>query len=381
MGFTAHVDVVGSLLRPPGLLEARERRAREAIPPAEFKEIEDRAVREAVSLQERAGLPVVTDGEMRRESFQSQMTEAVEGFGNPDLDAFLWGEWKGDEEVGDREIRRPADLGVRERLRRRRHLAVEEFVFARSVTDSTARTIKVTLPSPSLFANLWSPEVSGGAYPTLDEFLEDVAEILREEVAELTRLGAEYLQLDAPHYPLLVEPETRSFYEERGWDLDRWLSRGIELDNYVIGGREDVPGSEANDVTFAFHLCRGNQGSRWLVSGSYEPIARHVFGGIHAERLMLEYDDERSDGFEPLAHVPEDKVAVLGLVTTKSPRQESVEELRRRVEEARGFVELDRLAVSPQCGFSTSTLGNAVGVEDEERKLATLVQAAGEVWG
>jgi 5-methyltetrahydropteroyltriglutamate--homocysteine methyltransferase len=303
------------------------------------------------------------------------MTEAVEGFGSPGLDAFLWGDWKGADEVGNKEIQRPAGIGVRDRLRRRRHLAVEEFVYARSVTD---RTIKVTLPSPSLFANLWSPEVSVEAYPTLDEFLEDVAEILRQEVAELARLGAEYIQLDAPHYPLLVEPETRAFYEERGWDLDSWLSRGIELDNYVIGGRRDVPGS---DVTFAFHLCRGNQGSRWLVSGSYEPIARRVFGGVDTERLMLEYDDERSGGFEPLTHVPEDKVAVLGLVTTKSPRRESVEELQRRVEEARGFVELERLAISPQCGFSTSTVGNAVSVDDEERKLATLVEAAGEIWG
>lgn len=372
-----HADVVGSLLRPPELLEARKARGEGRLSPAGFKEIEDRAVREAISLQERAGLPVVTDGEMRRESFQSSLTEAVEGFGDTGLDAFLWGEWKGEGEVGDRSIERPSDIGVRDRLRRKRHLAVEEFVYARSLTD---RTVKVTLPSPSLFANLWSPELSREAYPTLDGFLEDVAEILRQEVAELARLGTRYIQLDAPHYPLLVEPETRAFYEERGWDLDRWLSRGLELDNHVIGGREDVSGA-AGDVVFAFHLCRGNQGSRWLVSGSYEPIARRVFGGVDAERLMLEYDDERSGGFEPLEHVPEDKIAVLGLVTTKSPRRESVGDLRRRVDEAAQVVDLERLAISPQCGFSTSTLGNAVAVADEERKLATLVEAAGEIWG
>lgn len=367
-------DVVGSLLRPPELLAARESLGRGEMPLSEFKELEDRAVDNAVALQERAGLPVVTDGELRRESFQSQMTEAVEGFGEPGLDAFLWGEWKGGEEVGDRSIERPAGVGVRERLRRRRHLAVEEFVYARSITD---REVKVTLPSPSLFANLWSPEVSADAYPALDDFLEDVAGILREEVAELARLGARYLQLDAPHYPLLVEPQTREFYERRGWDLDRWLSKGIDLDNYVMAGREDVAGS---DVTFAFHLCRGNQGSRWLVSGSYEPIAARVFGGVDAERLMLEYDDDRSGGFEPLSHVPDDKVAVLGLVTTKTPRRESVGWLRSRVEEAGHLAPLERLAISPQCGFSTSTLGNAVTVADEERKLAALVQAAAEIW-
>ena len=367
---SARADVVGSLLRPPELLEARQRYAEGEISAAEFKGVEDRAVDWAIALQERAGLPVVTDGEMRRESFQSQLVEAVEGFGEHTIDAYLWGEWHGEGAVGDRRIERPATLGVVGELRRKRHLSVEEFVYARARTD---RTIKVTLPSPSLYANFWSPEVSGKAYPTLDEFLEDVAEILREEVEELARLGATYIQLDAPHYPLLLDPRTREFYEARGWDLDRWLSRGIELDNHVIG---EHPG-----VTFAFHLCRGNQGSRWLVSGSYEPLARRIFGGIRAERLMLEYDDERSGGFEPLANVPEDKIAVLGLVTTKTPRRETPEELEARLREASGFVPLERLALSPQCGFATSVIGNALSVEDEERKLHAIVETAERVWG
>ncbi len=367
---TARADVVGSLLRPPELLEARKRHAAGEMPAAEFKRVEDRAVDLAIGLQERAGLGVVTDGELRRESFQSQMVEAVEGFGETSIDAWLWGEWHGGETVGDKITERPPALGVAGKLRRRRHLSVEEFVYARSRTD---RTVKVTLPSPSMYANLWSPELSRDAYPTLDLFLEDVAGILREEVEELARLGAEYVQLDAPHYPLLLDPKTRAFYERRGWDLDRWLSRGIELDNHVIG--------EHPDVTFSFHLCRGNQGSRWLVSGSYEPLAQRVFGGINAHRLMLEYDDERSGGFEPLLHVPEDKVAVLGLVTTKSPRRESVAELETRLREAARFVSLERLALSPQCGFATSIIGNAVSVRDEEHKLRTIVETAERVWG
>jgi 5-methyltetrahydropteroyltriglutamate--homocysteine methyltransferase len=277
---TARADIVGSLLRPQELLEARERYVAGGLSASEFKRIEDRAVDRAIGLQERAGLPVVTDGEMRRESFQSQMVEAVEGFGEHDIDAWLWGEWHGDETVGDKTTARPQTLGVVGKLQRRRHLSVEEFVYARGRTE---RIVKVTLPSPSMYANLWSPELSAGVYPTLDLFLEDVAQVLREEVEELARLGAEYIQLDAPHYPLLLDPKTRAFYEGLGWDLDHWLSRGIELDNYVIG---DHP-----DVTFSFHLCRGNQGSRWLVSGSYEPLARRIFGGINAQRLMLEYDD------------------------------------------------------------------------------------------
>jgi 5-methyltetrahydropteroyltriglutamate--homocysteine methyltransferase len=367
---TVHADIVGSLLRPRDLLEARESYAAGWLSAAAFKRIEDRAVDWAIGLQERAGLPVVTDGEMRRESFQSQMVEATEGFGEHDIDAWLWGEWHGDEAVGDRTTERPQTLGVVGKLRRIRHLSVEEFVYARGRTD---RIVKVTLPSPSMYANLWSPELSIGAYPTLDLFLEDVAEILREEVEELARLGAEYIQLDAPHYPLLLDPQTRAFYEQRGWDLDRWLSRGIELDNHVIRAHDDV--------TFSFHLCRGNQGSRWLVSGSYEPLARRIFGGINAQRLMLEYDDERSGDFEPLAHVPEDKVAVLGLVTTKTPRRETRESLEARIKEASRFIPLERLALSPQCGFATSVIGNAISIEDEEYKLRTIVETAEHVWG
>jgi 5-methyltetrahydropteroyltriglutamate--homocysteine methyltransferase len=367
---TARADVVGSMLRPPELLEARRRFAAGEISAPEFKRVEDGAVDWALSLQARAGLPIVTDGEMRRESFQSQMVEAVEGFGEHTIDAYLWGEWHGDERVGERTITRPATLGVVRKLRRRRFLSVEEFVYARARTE---RTVKVTLPSPSLYANFWSPELSKGAYPTLDDFLVDVAEILREEVEELVRLGATYIQLDAPHYPLLLEPKTRAFYEGRGWDFDRWMSRGIELDNYVMG---DHPG-----VTFAFHLCRGNQGSRWLVSGSYEPLARRIFERIGAQRLMLEYDDERSGGFEPLAYVPEDKIAVLGLVTTKISRRETPEWLEERLREASGFLPLERLALSPQCGFATSVIGNAITVEDEEHKLRTIVETAERVWG
>src|SRR5262249_1744805 len=174
---------------------------------------------------------------------------------------------------------------------------------------------KVTLPSPSLFVNFWSPERSQSAYASLEHFLADVVAILRDEVAELLRLGATYIQIDAPHYPLLLAPATRSFYESRGWTLDQWLSRGIELDNAVMAGFADV--------TFAIHLCRGNQESRWLVAGDYEPIARPIFQRIRATRLLLEYDDERSGSFAPLRHVPDDKTVVLGLVSTKRPQMEA----------------------------------------------------------
>jgi 5-methyltetrahydropteroyltriglutamate--homocysteine methyltransferase len=366
---TARTDVVGSLLRPPELLEVRERFERGEASAAALKHAEDRAVDAAVALQEGAGIAVVTDGEMRRLSFQSGLPDAVDGFGDVPLEAYLWGDWHGDG-VGDRATERPAGLGVREPLRRRRHIAAEDFTYLRA----RARAIpKVTLASPSLYANLWSSEHSGDAYPTLDGFLEDVAALTRDEIGELARLGCTYIQLDAPHYPLLIDPATRAFYESQGWTVSRWLERGIELDNWVMQGHPDI--------TFGFHLCRGNQGSRWLVEGGYEPIARQVFRGISADRLLLEYDDERSGSFQPLRDVPDDKVVVLGLVTTKSARRETVEELTARIHEAARHIDLERLAISPQCGFATSVLGNALTPADQRRKLETLARTAASVWG
>ena len=366
---TAHTDVVGSMLRPPDLLQARKDRAAGTITPAKFKAIEDAAVDAAVKLQEDAGIDVITDGEMRRLSFQSALTDSVDGFGDVPLEAFLWGEWHSDV-LGEMDVERPPDLGVSAKLRRRRHLAAEDFTYLRS---RARRTAKVTLTSPSLYANLWSKERSGEVYPTLDDFLADVVEIYRGEVDELTRLGCTYIQLDAPHYPLLIEPKWRAFYEARGWSVERWLSHGIELDNAVMAGHEDV--------TFSMHMCRGNQVSRWLVSGDYEPIARQIFTKIHAQRLLLEYDDERSGSFAPLRHVPEDKMAILGLVTTKTSRRETVDELAGRLNDAARHMDLERLGLSPQCGFATSIIGNAITVEDEKMKLTTIAQTAHKVWG
>ena len=369
MTVTARVEHVGSLLRPQYLLDARAAYAGGALTPAELKAAEDRAVREAVALQDELDLPVVGDGEMRRESFQAELTAACDGFSGVDLDAWLWGSWHSDE-VGDATIARPPDLAVTAPLRKRRNLAAEEFTFMRASTD---RQIKVTLPSPTLFANLWSPEQSAAAYPSLDAFMADVVQILRDEVAELVRLGCDYIQLDAPHYPLLVDPAWREFYESRGWPFKRWLSYGIELDNAVI--------EAGRPATFGFHLCRGNQLSRWLVSGGYEPIAGPIFGSVNADRLLLEYDDERSGTFDPLRLVPDDKIIVLGLVTTKTSRVESADAVEARLRQAADLVGRDRLAVSPQCGFATSAAGNAITPEAERAKLALLARIAASLPG
>lgn len=365
---SAHADVVGSLLRPPELLEARKALAEGRISAERFKHIEDAAVDSAIELQEWAGLRVVTDGEMRRLSFQSQMTEAVDGFGAWDLDAFLWGDWHGGEGVGDQHIERPRELGVIGKLVRKRYLSVEELVYLRA---RTTRIPKITLPSPSLFANFWSPVRSRQVYPTLEAFLADVAAILRAEVEELARLGATYIQIDAPHYTLLLDPATRAFYESLGWSLDAWLAAGIDLDNSLMTG--------LLEVTFALHLCRGNQASRWLVTGGYDLIAEAVFKRSRAQRLLLEYDDERSGSFEPLHQVPDDKAVVLGLITTKSARREIPEDLIKRIREAARFVPLERLALCPQCGFSTSILGNRLAPDDQRYKLKLVCDVASQV--
>ena len=243
MTYLPHADVIGSLIRPPELLAAREGFEAGRITPAEFKRIEDAAVDQAVAAQEEAGLEILTDGEMRRLSFQSQMPEAVEGFGEFDIDAFLWGDWKGDDRVGDLQRERPSTLGVTGKLRRKRHLSAEEFTYLRG---RTTRIPKVTLPSPSLFANFWSPGRSAGAYPTIDAFLADVARIVREEIEELIRLGATYIQLDAPQYPLVLDPAWAAFYASQGWTAEDWVAQGVELDNAVMEGFPEV--------TFAFHL-------------------------------------------------------------------------------------------------------------------------------
>jgi 5-methyltetrahydropteroyltriglutamate--homocysteine methyltransferase len=364
MPVTARVEHVGSLLRPPFLLQARAASARGGITPAQFKAAEDRAVRETVGWQEEIGLPVVTDGELRRESFQAELTAACDGFAGVSPDAWLWGDWHS-ADVGDSSTPRPDGLAVVAPVRKRRNLAAEEFTFLRGCTSAQA---KVTLPSPTLFANLWSPELSAGAYPTLDAFMADVVDVLRDEVRELVRLGCGYIQLDAPHYPLLLDPGWRAFYEERGWPLQRWLSYGIDLDNAVI--------EAGRPATFGFHLCRGNQLGRWLVAGGYEPIAGPVFGRVHADRLLLEYDDERSGGFDPLRLVPDDKVVVLGLVTTKTATLERAEDITARLRQAGSLVGTQRLAVSPQCGFATSAGGNPVTQQAQRDKLALLVRVA-----
>jgi 5-methyltetrahydropteroyltriglutamate--homocysteine methyltransferase len=359
---TIRSDVVGSLLRPEYLKEARRQREAGELGAAEFKRIEDRAVNEAVRLQEEAGLDVVTDGEMRRYAFFGHLVDALEGF-----DKF--GGWAipfHDEQGGELVFKRPVAV---EKLRWRRSMCGEEFAYLRA---RTTRAAKVTLISTQQAAAYYDPERSKGAYPTRDAYLADVVDFTRREVEELARLGCTYVQIDAPQYAALLDPQLREGYRKRGSDPDRLIDACIEMDNAVIGAQ---PG-----VTFGLHICRGNNQSMFYASGGYEPIAR-VFTKSRFQRFLLEYDDARSGGFEPLRAMPDDRVVVLGFVTTKKPRLEPVDELRRRIEEAAKVVPLERLALSPQCGFASTMEGNRVSEEDQRRKLQRVAETARLVWG
>ncbi|HJV57635.1 MAG TPA: methionine synthase, partial [Methylomirabilota bacterium] len=250
----------------------------------------------------------------------------------------------------------------------RRSMCGEELAYLRA---RATRPVKVTLISSQQAAAYYDPEKSTGAYPTRDAYLADIVDLTRCEVDELVRLGCTYIQIDAPQYAALLDPELREGYRKRGSDPDRLIDVCIEMDNSVIGRH---PG-----VTFGLHICRGNNQSMFYASGGYEPIAR-VFTKTRFERFLLEYDDQRSGGFEPLRAMPDDRTVVLGLVTTKSPRLEPVAELRARVEEAARFVPFERLALSPQCGFASTMEGNRITPAEQQAKLRRVVETANQIW-
>jgi 5-methyltetrahydropteroyltriglutamate--homocysteine methyltransferase len=354
-------EVVGSLLRPDYLKEARELFAAGKLTDGEFKHAEDRAVDESIKLQIQAGVDVITDGEMRRYAFYGHLIDSVEGFDKYGGWAIPFRNEKGEQLVLPRPV-------VVSRLRRKRPLCAEEFTYVRARTNHPAKT---TMISAQQAAAYYDRAKSSAAYPTVDAYLADLVNILRDEVAELIRLGCTYIQIDSPQYTALLDPQLREGYRQRGSDPDHLLDLSIEMDNAVIG---DHPG-----VTFGLHLCRGNNQSKFYAAGDYGPITR-VFRNTKFNRFLLEFDDERSGGFEPLRHVPGDRVVVLGLVSSKRSQLESKDELRKRIESAATYIPMDRLALSPQCGFASTMEGNLVTAADQKAKLRLVAETAREVW-
>ncbi len=375
-------DVVGSLLRPAYLREARKAFAGAKLSAAELRLVEDRAVREAIALQESAGLDVITDGELRRNSWV--VTIPLREIGTPHAplagydflpaDAGWWSLWK--EPDGRRAqiwtaATRPF---ITKRLQVVRDIVADEFAFLKA--HATKARAKFTIPAPSWHRIFWHPEHSRAAYPTPEDFLRDVAQYIRKEVVtKVIALGGDYVQMDAPNYAQWhVDAENRAAFEAWGHDMAAELRADAEIDNTVFDG--------VHGITRAIHICRGNApGGRWLANGGYDRIAAEAFPRLtNYDRLLLEYDTPRAGDFSPLRHVLPDATVVLGLLTTKKGALEDAGAVEKRIEEASRYVESTRLAVSPQCGFASGEAGNPLSPEEQEAKLRLVGQIARRVW-
>ena len=372
-------DVVGSLLRPAGLKQARAGYDEGKISLEELTAIEDRNIRDAVKLQEEIGLSVVTDGEYRRLNFQDSFGESVAGFdaGKPSLHFYekrveggsplrRWeipdqGEQKGTA-VSQR---RP----VAEKIRLARNVPMEEFRYLRQVAEKPG---KVALIGPDRIAQRFDWQNSKSVYSGLDEFVADVVKVEREIIRGLVEAGCRYVQIDAPGYTAYVDPPSLAAMRARGEDPQENFSRSLNADNAMLAGFDDV--------TLGIHLCRGNQRSMWHREGSYDEIAERLLNELNYDRFLFEYDTPRAGGFEPLRFLPKGKVIVLGLVSTKVPELESVDELKRRIDLAAKYAPLEQIAISPQCGFSSDVVGNLISAEDQQRKLERVVETARQVW-
>jgi 5-methyltetrahydropteroyltriglutamate--homocysteine methyltransferase len=357
------LDHVGSLLRPQWLRDAFDRHAAGELTDDQLREAQDRAVREVIAKQEAAGLPVVTDGEYRRVSFMDAATGSLRGLmgaASAPMEAIVPGA-RFDSAVTERV------QPMTERVSVRRNLPLEEYRFAQQVAT---RPVKVTILGPDRLMRRNDP---GSVYATRDEFVPDVIAAYRQIVGELVAAGCRYVQLDGPEYTAYVDPPSLERMRARGEDPDENLKRAIAMDNAIIA---DFPG-----VTFGVHLCRGNRRSMYHREGSYDAIAERLFGALHYDRFLLEYDTERAGGFEPLRFLPPGRTAVLGLVTTKVSDLETADQLKRRVADAARFVDPSQLAISPQCGFSSSIQGNLLGEDDQWRKLDVLREVADDLWG
>ena len=362
-------DHVGSLLRPPVLLDARRSRDRGEINDEQLKAVEDDAIRDVVKMQRVAGLASATDGEFRRGSWHMDFIHALGGVSKSDERLHV----KFHNLAGDLEFS-PPGLQADGRIRLAEPIFAEHFRFLAAHTDPGV-TPKLTIPSPSMvYYRGGRAAVSEDVYPDLEEFYADLAAAYGEEIAALSGLGCTYLQLDDTSLAYLNDPAQREFVSRMGGDPDTQHLRNIATMNAALAGRPD-------GLTVTTHLCRGNFRSSWAAEGSYEFVAEALFGELAVDGFFLEYDDERSGGFEPLRFVPGGKKVVLGLVTTKRPELEDPDTLVRRIEEASRYVDVDQLCLSPQCGFSSTEEGNDLTADDELRKLELIVTTADRVWG
>jgi 5-methyltetrahydropteroyltriglutamate--homocysteine methyltransferase len=364
MSNSYRADHIGSLLRPPEVMQAREQHAAGTLDLAGLRAIEDEHILRALDLQRQAGVAVFTDGEYRRGSWQSDMADAVDGFVREHLPI----EWHGP----NAGIEGSTAHVVGARLHKRQRLTGHESGFLKAHAGGP---VKITMPPPSVFLiKSYRPGISDKVY-SREELLRDLVDIVGSEVDALVQEGVEYIQFDSPEYARLLDARIREEIAGAGLSPEKALAMSIEGDNACL--RRPASGS----VTFALHVCRGNSRSRWFGEGGYEPIAEQLFPSMNVDRYLLEYDSERAGGFEPLRFVPKDKMVVLGLITTKQGELESKDELRRRIDEAAEFHSLDQLAISPQCGFASTAAGNLLTPDQQKRKLELVAEVARSTWG
>jgi len=371
-----HVDQIGSLLRPTRLKAVFARFHQGQIHEQDLREAQDEAILEALTTQEAHGLPILTDGEFRRLNFMESFGEVA------GMEAWQaqWrevvAELNATRDRSSQRIERGINpvlrvhQPVRARLRLVRSRPLAEFEYAQSMAG---RPVKVTLINPDRILEGFDREGSRAVYSSVEEFLADVIAVEREIVGGLAEAGCRYIQIDGPSYTRYVDERSMEAMRANGDEPMAALDRAIAADNAVIAGFPSV--------VFGLHLCRGNRQSQWHREGFYDAIAERLLQGLDHQRLLLEYDTERAGGFEPLRFLPKGKTAVLGLITTKTGRVETPDELKRRIEEAARYAPIEQLALSPQCGFSSDMAGNLLSEDDQWRKLDVMLETAAQVWG
>jgi 5-methyltetrahydropteroyltriglutamate--homocysteine methyltransferase len=358
-------DHVGSLLRPKHLLEAREKLDKGEISGAELRRVEDEAIRHAVERQEGVGLKSITDGEYRRRSWHMDFICRIGGVVSAGTQVRPFHNEKGDVR---NEIEVPK---VVKRLRLEQPIFAEDFLFLKSATKATP---KFSIPSPSMLHGLGSTLEDKSVYANAEEFWHDLAQVYIDELHALNRLGCTYLQIDDTMFATLADPEYRKKINPLAGAQEQLHKTYIRLLNDSLAQRPA-------GMTVCVHTCRGNHRSAWVAAGGYDPVAEAVFNELNVDGFFLEYDDERSGSFEPLRFVPKGKMVVLGLITSKKGALEKKDDIKRRIDAAAKYINLDQLALSPQCGFASTLLGNLLTEDQQFAKLALVVEIAREVWG
>jgi 5-methyltetrahydropteroyltriglutamate--homocysteine methyltransferase len=358
-------DQVGSFLRPPDLLKART----DGTDPARLRQLEDKHILNVLAKQKELGFDIFTDGELRRRNFMSEFTDAVEGF---DLNMGLQRDWDAKGGAEKTPVHHVTGI-VNAKLRQVRPLTGQELPFLKKHSPGD---IKMLLPSATQFPAIsFKRGVTDKVYKDHSALLWDIVDIMKKDIAGLASEGVKYIQIDAPRYSYYMDPKWRGWIKtEMGMEPEAALDEAIKADNACLNAARK-PG-----VILAIHLCRGNNRSHWYAEGGYDAIAEKLFGQLNVDRFLLEYDDQRAGTFEPLRHVPKDKIVVLGLISTKKPELEKIDEVAARIREAAKFFPLDNLTLSPQCGFASTAEGNLLTEDEQWAKMKLVIDTVKKVW-